>query len=101
MIRRTTDARREQVNDLMAEIMRPPTDAEVWENIELHRGHTAPCSEAEYAAWGEYWRQRGITEIPANGDAEGWAWFHQKHWRLEHPLPAPVVTRVRTRRRLR
>jgi hypothetical protein len=91
--------RRDDWDALMAEAMAPPTDEDVRAGIELHRGHTAPVTAAEYAAWQQYWRERGIEEIPANGDSEAWAWFHQKHWRLEHPLPVPSP-RVRTRRRL-
>jgi hypothetical protein len=91
--------RREDWNAIIEDAMAPPTDDEVVASIELHRGNTVPVSAAEYAAWQEHWRERGISEIPANGDAEAWAWFHQKHWRLEHPLPART-SRVRTRRRL-
>jgi hypothetical protein len=91
--------RREDWTAILEDVMAPPTDDEVRAQIELQRGHTALVSEAEYAAWQRYWRERGISEIPANGDAEAWAWFHQKHWRLEHPLPPPT-SRVRTRRRL-
>jgi hypothetical protein len=91
--------RRQDWNAILEGVLAPPTDEEVRAGIELHRGRTAPCSETEYAAWQEYWRERDVTEIPANGDAEAWAWFHQKHWRLEHPLPPPT-SRVRTRRRL-
>jgi hypothetical protein len=90
--------RRDDWNALIEDAMAPPTDAEVLAGIELYRGQTAPVSAAEYAAWKALWRERGIDEIPANGDAEAWAWFHQKHWRLEHPLPVPSP-RVRTRRR--
>jgi hypothetical protein len=84
---------------LFEDVLAVPTDAEVRAQIELYRGNTAMVSEAEHAGWVEYWRERGIDEIPARGDFEGWAWFHQKHYRLEHPVPARTP-RVRTRRRL-
>lgn len=101
MIRRDDTARREHLHQLLMGLFAPPTDEEVRADIELHRDHVGAISAAEYADTVAAWHARGVEDVPARGaDYAEWAWFHQRHYALMHPLPVRVVRPPARRRRL-